>query len=569
MLSSIYIKNFKAFKNFEVNLSDMNILIGSNNSGKTTIITTLRLLSVALEHGYKKKPSFKKYNESRYIYDIPKSKLPVPLENIQNDYHDEDESYVEFRFKNKAKLTLHFPGPGYCSFTTDIEGYEVTDTKHFKQFFPSSVLQIPVLGPLEDEEKKLQEKTIANSIGTQRASRHFRNSWLIDDSHFNEFSKLLEETWGKMKIEKPNYNVMSQRITMFCKEDTITREIYWIGYGFQIWCQILSYITRNENYSVLVIDEPDIYLHSDLQKKLIDIIRNLNVQIILATHSTVILNEAKSNEVVLIDKSKKRSKRIKANSIHSGTNLSNEKLFSLVEDNEDVIKSVIKSELRSEDLIAIGYRKKQLSIFYQLLNDDDYFEKLKKQKNSSEAVWQNFFENNSWIFGYGLGYIFMSNLDKKKLEQVVKGYDFSSSGKRADGVMKTKGAISNLCFVEIKTHKTALLENSPYRARCWGESREITGGIAQVRITVDDALISLTRELRMSDDNGNPTGEELYNYKPKSYLVVGHLSQFLSEHGVNKEKLRSFEMFRNNQNDVELITFDELYERAKFIVDNS
>lgn len=41
-LSSIYIRNFKAFKSFKVSLSDMNILIGSNNSGKTTVITTLR-----------------------------------------------------------------------------------------------------------------------------------------------------------------------------------------------------------------------------------------------------------------------------------------------------------------------------------------------------------------------------------------------------------------------------------------------------------------------------------------------------------------------------------------------
>ena len=117
--------------------------------------------------------------------------------------------------------------------------------------------------------------------------------------------------------------------------------------------------------------------------------------------------------------------------------------------------------------------------------------------------------------------------------------------------------------------RSELLENSQYRNGCWGQSREITGGIAQVRITVDDALNSLSRELRINDEEGNPTGEELYNYKPKAYLVVGNLDQFINEHGVNKLKLRSFEMFRNNQKDVEIITFDELYERAKFIVSNS
>lgn len=495
--------------------------------------------------------------------------MPVPLENIQNDYHDEEESFVEFKFDNNAKLILHFPENGSCSFTTDIDGYEVNDIKNFKKFFPLYVLQIPVLGPIEDEERKLQEQTIANGVGTQRASRHFRNSWLLDDTHFDKFAKLLKDTWDGMEIEKPELDVMDQRITMFCKEDSITREIYWIGYGFQIWCQILSYISRYVDYSVLVIDEPDIYLHSDLQKKLVGILRNLGVQIILATHSTAILNEAKSNEVVLIDKSKSSSKRNNGSSLNLLSGISNEKLFELVVENEEVIKAVIESELRNEDLTTIGYRKRQLDVFKSLLTDEVYFEKQRQLNKYSEAVWQKFFEKNSWIFGYGLGYIFMSNLDNKKLEQVVKGYDFSSSGKRADGVMKTKGAISNLCFVEIKTHKTELLENSQYRNGCWGQSREITGGIAQVRITVDDALNSLSRELRINDEEGNPTGEELYNYKPKAYLVVGNLDQFINEHGVNKLKLRSFEMFRNNQKDVEIITFDELYERAKFIVSNS
>ncbi|MBM7562510.1 Shedu anti-phage system protein SduA domain-containing protein [Fusibacter tunisiensis] len=568
-LDSIHIKNFKAFKNFRVNLSDMNILIGSNNSGKTTVITTLRLLSVALLYGSKNKPSVKEHKNKNYVYDIPKSKLPVSLESIQNDYHDEEDSYVEFIFENNAKLILHFPEAGSCSFTTDIEGNEINDPKKFRYYFPVNILQIPVLGPIEDDEKKVKEQTIINGMGTQRASRHFRNNWLLDDSRFNEFANLVKTTWIGMEIEKPEYNYMDNRITMYCREDSITREIYWVGYGFQIWCQILSYITRCDDYSVLVLDEPDIYLHSDLQKKLIEMIRNLGAQVILATHSTAILNEAKSNEVVLIDKNKNSSKRMKAPSGQDETSLSNEKLFELVVDNEEVIKSVIKSELRNEDLITIGYRRNQLNEFNKLLNNDSYFEKQKKILSSSEAVWQNFFEKNPWIFGYGLGYIFMSNLDNKKLEQVVKGYDFSSSGKRADAVMKTKGAISNLCFVEIKTHNTELLEKSQYRSGCWGQSKEITGGIAQVRITVDDALNNIYGQLKMDDEDGNPTGEELYNYKPKSFLIVGHLDQFRSENGVNKGKLRSFEIFRNNQKDVEIITFDELYERAKFIVDNS
>ena len=44
------------------------------------------------------------------------------------------------------------------------------------------------------------------------------------------------------------------------------------------------------------------------------------------------------------------------------------------------------------------------------------------------------------------------------------------------------------------------------------------------------------------------------------------MGEFLTENGINKDKLRSFELFRKNISSPEIITFDELYERARFIV---
>jgi hypothetical protein len=141
-----------------------------------------------------------------------------------------------------------------------------------------------------------------------------------------------------------------------------------------------------------------------------------------------------------------------------------------------------------------------------------------------------------------------------------------SYGKRVDALMKTRGIISNLCFVEIKTHTTALLEAKPYRTGCWAPSKELAGAIAQVQGTVASAVENLSGKINPSDKEGNPTGEEIYNYQPKSYLVIGSMGEFVSEHGVNKDKLRSFELLRKNTSNPEIITFDELYERARFIV---
>lgn len=241
-----------------------------------------------------------------------------------------------------------------------------------------------------------------------------------------------------------------------------------------------------------------------------------------------------------------------------------------ITENQELFAEVLKTEVTTEDLIAVGYRRKQLEVYENLLVDPSYFDSLKEKKNcTNEGLWQKYFEKNPWVFGYGLGYIYLSGLDDRKLEQVVQGHSIDSHGKRVDALMKTKGIISNLCFVEIKTHATELLDSKPYRSGCWAPSKELAGAIAQVQGTVASAVENLSSKITPSDKEGNPTGEEIFNYQPKSYLVIGSMNEFVSENGINKDKLRSFELLRKNTVNPEIITFDELYERAKFIVQHN
>ena len=135
-----------------------------------------------------------------------------------------------------------------------------------------------------------------------------------------------------------------------------------------------------------------------------------------------------------------------------------------------------------------------------------------------------------------------------------------------DALLRTRGVISSLCFVEIKTHRTDLLQGKPYRSGCWAPSDELAGGVSQVQNTVALAAESIRTKLSINDVVDNPTNEEAFNYLPKSFLVVGNLEQFVGEHGVNQDRYRSFELFRRNTSSPEIITFDELYERARYIV---
>lgn len=66
------------------------------------------------------------------------------------------------------------------------------------------------------------------------------------------------------------------------------------------------------------------------------------------------------------------------------------------------IKTAIQEGIEKEEMLELSNRKQALALFEKLLNDVTYFENERKKKKSAEAVWQEFFENNTWIFGYGL-----------------------------------------------------------------------------------------------------------------------------------------------------------------------
>lgn len=256
--------------------------------------------------------------------------------------------------------------------------------------------------------------------------------------------------------------------------------------------------------------------------------------------------------------------------------LSKPDLLKLIYDQPEIIPGLIeelqKNNISQSDLKALGHRKVQLEVFSNMLYTENYFENLKAEKriDKDEKVWQSFFEANPWILGYGLNYVFNSELDGKKLEQVVKGYDFNGSGKRVDLLMKTKGLINSLCFGEIKTHKTPLLKqvSDAYRRECWAADEELAGGVAQIQKTVQKSIENIKTKTEIKDKNGDLTGEQLYLYQPKSFLLIGSLKQFVKDNGINEEKFSSFELLRKNMFNPEIITFDELYERAKHIIQN-
>ncbi len=208
---------------------------------------------------------------------------------------------------------LYFPEEGVCYMIADNPVRAVRSPRQFKSAFNCPIGFVPILGPVEHNERLYEREAARLALFNYRAARNFRNIWYHYPDDFDSFRDILRETWSGMDIEKPELNASHEKpvLNMFCPEDRRAREICWAGFGFQVWCQMLTHLVKSKDSSIFLIDEPDIYLHSDLQRQLLNILGELGPDILIATHSTEIVSEAEADQIVLIDKRKRSAIRIK------------------------------------------------------------------------------------------------------------------------------------------------------------------------------------------------------------------------------------------------------------------
>lgn len=233
-------------------------------------------------------------------------------------------------------------------------------------------------------------------------------------------------------------------------------------------------------------------------------------------------------------------------------------------------RRLISDDETAKDVVATAARRAEVRRFRQLLEDDDLFDEavLATAHRRAEDVWQQFFEASPWIFGVTLAGQFLTSWDENRLEQVVAGSSIDGPGKRADALLRTAGRIRSMVFAEIKTHRTPLL-GQEYRSGCWSPSTELAGGLAQVQGTVHLATLGIGERLSdLAPDGSEIPGEYTYLLRPRSFLVVGRLSDLVGERGgPHADKVRSFELFRRHLQEPEILTFDELLARAEWVVD--
>ncbi|HTB05064.1 MAG TPA: AAA family ATPase [Bradyrhizobium sp.] len=311
MFTKVRFRNFKSLKDFTIHLRAVNVLVGPNNAGKSTVLDAFRILMAAHGFASRRLPQVIQINNETIAgYEIPPSLIPVSLTNIHSDYQTDQETSLVFTLDNGNEIKLRFYDNARCIMTIDAKQRTVT-TYQFKKNFPANIYSIPTLGPLEEEEELLTDQYVEQSVGTRRAHRMFRNIWYRWSNEFPGFQKLVEDTWEGMTILRPELQrTFPPKLSMFCREGRVDRELCWAGFGFQVWLQILTHITNSATADILVVDEPEIYLHPDLQHKLFQILKATEKQIILATHSAEIINEAEHDDVIVVNKGRRWATRV-------------------------------------------------------------------------------------------------------------------------------------------------------------------------------------------------------------------------------------------------------------------
>lgn len=310
--SSVDFRSYKGFESLSINLHRTNILVGPNNCGKSTIIGAFRLLEVGLRRARTKNPELVSGpNGETFGYRIAADQLPISLENVHTNYQEVD-STITFRLSSGNRLLLYFPtGSEGCILIPQADR-GIRTTGSFRISFPLDIALVPVLGPLEHDEPLVTAETVERDRGSHRASRHFRNYWYHFPDGFDEFAALVERTWPGMTVTRPTkVDTFSRALHMFCEEDRMTRELYWSGFGFQVWCQMLTNISRAGGANIFIVDEPEIYLHPDVQRQFLGILREIGPDIVIATHSTEIMSEADPSEILVIDKGRRRAERLR------------------------------------------------------------------------------------------------------------------------------------------------------------------------------------------------------------------------------------------------------------------
>jgi len=321
MLTKIAIRNFKRLE-AELDLSSVVVFVGPNNSGKTSALQSISLWEFGLRKWYELKGKVSKAKKRtgavinrKEIYNIPVPSLKQLWRDLQvrklirKDGKQETKNItIEISVKGNTEgqewsmgLAFDFANPESCYVRPLGSINEETVTLAMKE----QVILLPPMSGLSAEEYKLEPGTINVFIGQGKTADVLRNlCWYVFNNKREKWQEIVDliDKMFAIKVNPPEYDSATGRITVTYREKNTNYDIINGGRGFHQVLLLLTYIYFNSG-SVVLIDEPDAHLEILRQKQvfnlLCDILTREKSQLIIATHSEALLNEAVQSSSVI------------------------------------------------------------------------------------------------------------------------------------------------------------------------------------------------------------------------------------------------------------------------------
>ena len=333
MLTRIRIRNFKRFEDSEIELGKAVLLIGPNNSGKTTALQALALWDIGLRRWNEKRKG-KSSPEKRPGVTVNRRDLvsiPVPVANLLwRNLHVRNISRSEENGKTLQKtenIRVDIVVEGVtrdkawsCGLEFDYANEEsfycrplrIDEEGEKRMTIPDEagsarIAYLPPMSGLADHEFVKQPGEIGVLIGQGQTAQVLRNlCYQIHENknakHWDNLLIQINELFG-VELLAPKYIAERSEITMaYNDERKNTLDLSSSGRGLQQTLLLLAHLYSNPG-AVLLLDEPDAHLEVLRQRQtynlLIHVAEQQGSQIIAASHSEVVLNEAAERDTVI------------------------------------------------------------------------------------------------------------------------------------------------------------------------------------------------------------------------------------------------------------------------------
>jgi predicted ATP-dependent endonuclease of OLD family len=357
-IKEIAINNFKAYRTVSIDCNDeFNFIVGENNVGKSTLLEAIQLWKVAFD-------KLIQVNGRQFYGQASPSYLA--FENLyflrlrdDNDIFNEPwrkELSITITFKNleetyPLKITLEKPGIPNSYFRIK---YDITHFNRFKDVVLAFGLNLrdaifvyqtrPIFHSIKNE-PFYNNAQLLRKISLGKSHEVIRNKILKSEKPELKF-QALEARLNKIfnssfAIRFKNRNKQDEEFVRLTIQEQGKKEveISLVGSGMLQIIEIFStleFINRKEHcVNLLLIDEPDSHIHSNLQSNLLDELKeNTNYQTFLVSHNDRLINKAGEGELFFINSKSILQGKISSLPVSSYSSVSNElanKLFSLSE----------------------------------------------------------------------------------------------------------------------------------------------------------------------------------------------------------------------------------------------